>query len=165
MAAAATGPQLERLAQGELTTVDDFVPVDITELLDRAARDEASRARAAGSLDVLGNRTQVSAVLGDLSRVIARIHAARGIVIDAECSDDIFFRGERQDLEEMLGNLMDNASKWSKRQIRVRATPAPPNSETARASSAMDTMWNSEVSRKQRSLRPGAIERKGWWTP
>jgi two-component system sensor histidine kinase PrrB len=30
---------LERLAQGELTTVDDFVPVDITELLDRAAHD------------------------------------------------------------------------------------------------------------------------------
>jgi two-component system, OmpR family, sensor histidine kinase PrrB len=30
---------LERLAQGELTTADDFVPVDITELLDRAAHD------------------------------------------------------------------------------------------------------------------------------
>ncbi len=30
---------LERLAQGELTTVDDFVPFDVTELLDRAAHD------------------------------------------------------------------------------------------------------------------------------
>jgi signal transduction histidine kinase len=30
---------LERLAQGQLTTVDDFVPVDVTELLDRAAHD------------------------------------------------------------------------------------------------------------------------------
>jgi signal transduction histidine kinase len=30
---------LERLAQGELTTADDHVPVDITELLDRAAHD------------------------------------------------------------------------------------------------------------------------------
>ena len=35
----ATLSALERLAQGELTTVDDFVPVDITELLDRAAHD------------------------------------------------------------------------------------------------------------------------------
>jgi two-component system, OmpR family, sensor histidine kinase PrrB len=35
----ATLTALERLAQGELTTVDDFVPVDITELLDRAAHD------------------------------------------------------------------------------------------------------------------------------
>ena len=34
-----------------------------------------SRARAAGSLDVLGNRTQVSGVMDDLARVIARIHA------------------------------------------------------------------------------------------
>jgi signal transduction histidine kinase len=68
----------------------------------------------------LGNRTQVSAVLDDLSRVIARIHAGRGIVIDAECSDDIFFRGERQDLEEMLGNLIDNGCKWAKSRVRVR---------------------------------------------
>lgn len=83
-----------------------------------------SRARAAGSLDVLGNRTQVSAVMDDLSRVIARIHAARGIVIDAEASDDIYFRGERQDLEEMLGNLIDNGCKWAKGRVRVRCEKA-----------------------------------------
>ena len=53
-------------------------------------------------------------VMDDLARVIARIHAVRGIVIDAECSDDIYFRGERQDLEEMLGNLIDNGCKWAK---------------------------------------------------
>jgi len=83
-----------------------------------------SRARAAGSLDVLGNRTQVSAVMDDLSRVIARIHAARGIVIDAECADDIYFRGERQDLEEMLGNLIDNGCKWARGRVRVRCQNA-----------------------------------------
>ena len=79
-----------------------------------------SRARAAGSLDVLGNRTQVCAVLEDLARVIARIHAARGIVVDAECTGDLYFRGERQDLEEMLGNLIDNACKWARARVRVR---------------------------------------------
>jgi signal transduction histidine kinase len=79
-----------------------------------------SRARAAGSLDVLGNRTQVSAVMDDLSRVIARIHAVRGVVIDAECSDEIYFRGERQDLEEMMGNLIDNGCKWARGRVRVR---------------------------------------------
>jgi signal transduction histidine kinase len=81
-----------------------------------------SRARAAGSLDVLGNRTQVSAVMDDLARVIGRIHAH--IVIDAECSDTIHFRGERQDLEEMLGNLIDNACKWAKGRVRVRCANA-----------------------------------------
>jgi signal transduction histidine kinase len=79
-----------------------------------------SRARAAGSLDVLGNRTQVAVVVEDLARVIARIHASRGIEVDAACSEDLYFRGERQDLEEMLGNLIDNACKWAKSRVRVR---------------------------------------------
>jgi signal transduction histidine kinase len=79
-----------------------------------------TRARAAGSLDVLGNRTQISAVMDDLSRVIARIHVTRGIVIDAECDDGLYFRGERQDLEEMLGNLIDNGCKWARSRVRVR---------------------------------------------
>jgi signal transduction histidine kinase len=79
-----------------------------------------TRARAAGSLDVLGNRTQISAVMDDLARVIARIHVTRGIVIDAECDDGLYFRGERQDLEEMLGNLIDNGCKWARSRVRVR---------------------------------------------
>ncbi|HEX4179033.1 MAG TPA: HAMP domain-containing sensor histidine kinase, partial [Rhizomicrobium sp.] len=83
-----------------------------------------SRARAAGSLDVLGNRTQVSVVIEDLARVIARIHAARGIIIDAQCPDAYYFRGERQDLEEMLGNLIDNACKWARSRVRVRCEKA-----------------------------------------
>ena len=81
-----------------------------------------TRARAAGSLDVLGNRTQVSAVMDDLARVLGRIHPA--IDIDAECDDGVFFRGERQDLEEMLGNLIDNACKWANGRVRVRGVRA-----------------------------------------
>jgi signal transduction histidine kinase len=83
-----------------------------------------ARARAAGSLDVLGNRTEVSPVIEDLSRVIERIHAARGIIIDTEGSSEAYFRGERQDLEEMLGNLIDNACKWAKTRVRVRCEAA-----------------------------------------
>ncbi len=80
-----------------------------------------ARARAAGSLDVLGNRTEVEAVLSGLTRVLSRIHGDRGIDIDCECPADLYFRGERQDLEEMAGNLIDNACKWAKSQVRVRA--------------------------------------------
>ncbi len=79
-----------------------------------------ARARAAGSVNVLGNRTQVQPVLQDLARVLTRIHAARDIVIDADCPPAIYFRGERQDLEEMAGNLMDNAGKWARSRVRVR---------------------------------------------
>lgn len=80
-----------------------------------------ARARAAGSVNVLGNRTPIAPVLNDLARVLSRIHAERAIVIDCDCPPDLYFRGERQDLEEMAGNLMDNASKWAARQVKVSA--------------------------------------------
>ena len=80
-----------------------------------------TRARMAGALNVLGNRTPVAPVLDDLARVLRRIHAERGIMISVECPADLYFRGERQDLEEMAGNLMDNACKWAHAAIAVSA--------------------------------------------
>jgi len=80
-----------------------------------------ARARAAGSVNVLGNRTPVAPVLSDLARVLTRIHAERDVTIDWDCPPDLYFRGERQDLEEMTGNLMDNACKWASARVMVRA--------------------------------------------
>ncbi len=81
-----------------------------------------SRARAAGALDVLGNRTPVKPVLDDLARVLKRIHAERNISISVDCPASLAFRGERQDLEEMAGNLIDNACKWAHSHVAVTAT-------------------------------------------
>ena len=78
-----------------------------------------ARARAAGAVSAIGNRTEVSPVLEDLARVLSRIHVERGIVIALDDSDPVCFRGERQDLEEMAGNLMDNACKWAKSKVVV----------------------------------------------
>ena len=80
-----------------------------------------TRARTAGALNVLGNRTPVAPVLEDLARVLRRIHAERGIAIAVTCPPDLYFRGERQDLEEMAGNLMDNGCKWAHSRIAVSA--------------------------------------------
>jgi signal transduction histidine kinase len=80
-----------------------------------------ARARAAGSVDVLGNRTQVAPVLNDLAWVLERIHAERAVTVNVQCPPALFFRGERQDLEEMAGNLMDNACKWARGLVQVRA--------------------------------------------
>ncbi|HVT24426.1 MAG TPA: HAMP domain-containing sensor histidine kinase [Rhizomicrobium sp.] len=80
-----------------------------------------TRARAAGAVDVLGNRTRVEPALADLVRVLTRIHAERNIGIDLACDPNLFFRGERQDLEEMTGNLIDNACKWAKHSVKVTA--------------------------------------------
>jgi signal transduction histidine kinase len=81
-----------------------------------------TRARTAGALNALGNRTAVAPVLEDLARVLQRIHAERGIAITVHCPDGIYFRGERQDLEEMAGNLMDNACKWARGRVQVAVT-------------------------------------------
>jgi signal transduction histidine kinase len=80
-----------------------------------------ARARAAGALDVLGNRTPVKPVLDDLARVLKRIHAERGLEITVDCPQSLAFRGERQDLEEMAGNLIDNACKWAHARVAVAA--------------------------------------------
>jgi signal transduction histidine kinase len=80
-----------------------------------------TRARTAGALNVLGNRTEVGPVLEDLARVLRRIHAERGIAIAVDCPPGLYFRGERQDLEEMAGNLMDNGCKWARTRIAVTA--------------------------------------------
>jgi len=77
------------------------------------------RARTAATGAVLGARAEVLPVVEDLARTLARIHAERGIAIDVEGKGGLFFRGERQDLEEMLGNLIDNACKWAATKVRV----------------------------------------------
>jgi len=56
-----------------------------------------------------------------LARTMATIHAERHLTIDVHVPHDTFVRGRREDFEEMLGNLVDNACKWAKRRIEVRA--------------------------------------------
>ncbi len=80
-----------------------------------------SRARTAATGAVLGARTEVAPAIEDLRRTVARIHADRGLAIETTCAPDVVFRGERQDIEEMVGNLLDNACKWARSRVRVVA--------------------------------------------
>jgi signal transduction histidine kinase len=82
-----------------------------------------ARARAAGALDVLGSRTEVAPVLNDLARVIKRMHPDKEIAIEVNVPPNLAFRGEREDLEEMAGNLVDNACKWAHGRITLEAAP------------------------------------------
>ena len=71
-----------------------------------------ARARAIGRRATSSARTEVWPSLEALQRAIERIHADRDVVIDITGDRTLAFRGERQDLEEMLGNLLDNAAKY-----------------------------------------------------
>ena len=78
-----------------------------------------SRARAAGAHRVLGTRTEVHPVIERLGGMLQRIFEDRRIDIAFDATDGLFFQGEHHDLEEMLGNLMENGCKWSRNQVRV----------------------------------------------
>jgi signal transduction histidine kinase len=84
------------------------------------------RARAAARAQGTGERTEVAPALDELSRTLERIFGERGVAIDWEAEDDLVFRGERQDLLELIGNVMENACKWSRRRVRAMAEPDGP---------------------------------------
>ncbi len=84
-----------------------------------------ARARAAGAIEVPGLRTPLRPVLEGLIRVMQRVHAARNVEIDAASIPvALAFRGEEQDLQEMLGNLLDNACKWASHRVVIGASSA-----------------------------------------
>jgi signal transduction histidine kinase len=81
-----------------------------------------SRARAAGGQGRPGQRTEVAGVVEDLRYSLERLYRERGLSVEIGGPIDQVFPGDRQDLEEMLGNLMDNAFKWAARRVVVSAT-------------------------------------------
>jgi len=78
-----------------------------------------TRARAAAATRVLGARADLASVVEDLRRTLERIYAEREIRVEANVPQGLGFRGERQDLEEMLGNLVDNACKWARSRVVI----------------------------------------------
>jgi signal transduction histidine kinase len=79
------------------------------------------RARRAARAQTIGAATDIDPVLQSLARTLQRINKDKGIVIAVTCPPGLKFRGERQDLEEIVGNLMDNACKWCKGKVEARA--------------------------------------------
>jgi len=78
------------------------------------------RARAAGG-GAVGTASPIGPPLDDLLRAMSKIYADRDIALDSDFDGEILFRGERQDLTEMVGNLLDNAFKWGRDRIHIGA--------------------------------------------
>jgi signal transduction histidine kinase len=85
------------------------------------------RARMAAGVAVLGTITEVRPVLAALARTMEKIHQDRGIVVDIKAADGLRFRGERQDLEEMVGNLVDNACQWAQSRVAIEVLSERPD--------------------------------------
>ena len=89
---------------------------------DQVAR-HLERARIAARASVVGTVTDVGPVVTALARTMEKIHRDRGIAIDVDAPQEARFRGERQDLEEMVGNLVDNACKWAQSRVNLEVVP------------------------------------------
>lgn len=84
------------------------------------------RAQAAARAQTLSARTPIQPVVDSLVRLLNRLFADRGIEVTATIPKSEVFRGEKQDLEEMLGNLMENACKWAGNRVEVSVDTAEP---------------------------------------
>ena len=78
-----------------------------------------AHARAAASGATPGARCPVLASAEGLSRTLLRLHAGRGISIQVAMAPEHSVKGQREDVDEMLGNLLDNACKWAKSRVTI----------------------------------------------
>jgi signal transduction histidine kinase len=85
---------------------------------DQVAR-HLERARIAARNPIVGSITDVAPVVTALARTMEKIHHDRAIAVDVHCDEQARFRGERPDLEEMIGNLVDNACKWATSRVAI----------------------------------------------
>ena len=109
-------------------------PADLfaTKVLEQAdvMRDQVAhhleRARIAARLTIIGTITEVGPVVDALRRTMEKIHRDRGVAIEVSLGSQARFRGERQDLEEMVGNLVDNAYKWAASRVFIEVLAEQP---------------------------------------
>jgi signal transduction histidine kinase len=81
-----------------------------------------AHARAAASGATPGTRSSVHASAEALSRTLLRLYESRSLNIKLEVSPAHEVRVQREDLDEMLGNLLDNSCKWAATQITIRSS-------------------------------------------
>jgi signal transduction histidine kinase len=99
----------------------------ITQQVERMRRQvdyHLAQARAAASGPTTNARSLVKESADGLSRTLQRLHADRGLAIAVDVPAGCALRVQREDLDEMLGNLLDNACKWARSAVRVSVSDA-----------------------------------------
>ena len=101
------------------------------EIMRRQVTFYLDRARAAARARTFGLATEVRPVVEGLVRTYKTLHGDRALTFDVELQPGLKFRGEAQDLTDLIGNLLDNAGKWARervldlRRARGRRRPGP----------------------------------------
>ncbi|BEV72647.1 MULTISPECIES: sensor histidine kinase [unclassified Paludibacterium] len=93
------------------------------DLASRQVQWHLARARAAAAAEVPGHAVEVGPVIDGLLRTMQLVHAERQLSMQwDQANGRLRFAGEKQDLQEMLGNLLDNACKWARHQVTLTVT-------------------------------------------
>ncbi len=81
------------------------------------------RARMAGAMNILAAKTALSHRIDAISLAMDKVYAHRGVVLVNELDSDVVIAVEKSDLDEMIGNLIENSYKWANSLIRVYQEP------------------------------------------
>src|SRR5262245_48257590 len=95
---------------------------EIDQQIDRMRRQidyHLAHARSAASAASPAARASIAASAEGIVRALERLHAERDLSIEIDAPASHTFRGQREDLDEMLGNLLDNACKWACARVRL----------------------------------------------
>jgi signal transduction histidine kinase len=91
---------------------------ELTEM-EQLVQHHLARARAASLSGIAATDVPVTAVADELAHALRMLFADRGVIIVVNGDASIHVRCEREDLTEMLGNLMENACKWGRSLVEV----------------------------------------------
>lgn len=105
--------------QGELAPDDPGQAVIAR--MDRQIAWHLKRARSAGGRRVLGQLTPLDPVIDDILLVLSRPLQDQGIAVSRDIAPGLTLPVEQEDAQEILGNLLENAAKWAKAHIAIRA--------------------------------------------
>lgn len=95
---------------------------EIDQQIDRMRRQidyHLARARSVASSASPGARASIAVSAEGIARVLERLQSERGMVIEIDVPASQAFSGQREDLDEMLGNLLDNACKWARAGVKL----------------------------------------------
>jgi signal transduction histidine kinase len=95
--------------------------IDLVDMMDRRIRHHLGRARAAALGGPVRAQTPVALALSALGAVLDKVYAERGITFTVDMPSDLAVACEPQDFDEIAGNLLDNAFKWSRHTVTVGA--------------------------------------------
>lgn len=103
-----------------LASFDDMM--DQVRRMDEIVAYQLSRAATTGH-PTFAVPIEIAPAAEDLVRGLEKVHAARNILCEFDIDPEARFYGERGDLLELLGNLLENAFKWASHRVMLRARP------------------------------------------